>query len=418
MADQQIVDYLKANTGQYPVDTLRQTLIQSGYSPTLVDEAIRHLGLHKSKTTPPRGMFTPPGTTPTPIPSMAPTPVPQDGRAPPRAGDSASGGGVLRVGKLEIPRKTVLLGGAGAVLACALAVGAFLATRKPPPPPKPPPISEVLDDAMKAFDRRDYSSAHELWLEAARSGNAEAQYNLGSLYATGKGVDKNLQEAYKWYSMAAVAGDEAARKRVAQMRPIILKEIGRSRGSGRRIELEAFPGDFFNAPFESVMPKGFSLVARGRVKKGLFAGYERHVFGKPEDPNPEIASMKLFVTAAGGRVYAAERIEMIDARKPWKPIERLSSAGDIRFLAMIIGNDGRHIVGYEFLNDERVSKEEKVATLTRLSSISKDQLLTGKKAVTWLGPATVALWADRGLLHILYVPRSTWPLLEAQVARR
>lgn len=40
----------------------------------------------------------------------------------------------------------------------------------------------------------------------AEQGNAEAQYSLGVCYRCGDGVEKNLEEAIKWYKKAAEQG--------------------------------------------------------------------------------------------------------------------------------------------------------------------------------------------------------------------
>jgi len=45
---------------------------------------------------------------------------------------------------------------------------------------------------------------------AAEKGNTSAMYNLGDAYLKGEGVTKNLEEAVKWYRMAADKGDDAA----------------------------------------------------------------------------------------------------------------------------------------------------------------------------------------------------------------
>ena len=39
----------------------------------------------------------------------------------------------------------------------------------------------------------------------------DSQFNLGQLYQAGSGVPRDLAEAYKWFSIAANAGDTAAR---------------------------------------------------------------------------------------------------------------------------------------------------------------------------------------------------------------
>ena len=44
----------------------------------------------------------------------------------------------------------------------------------------------------------------------AEQGIAGAQYNLGLMYATGRGVPQNHARAYLWFSMAAAQGNEGA----------------------------------------------------------------------------------------------------------------------------------------------------------------------------------------------------------------
>jgi|GEM_PF-4447580 TPR repeat protein len=47
-------------------------------------------------------------------------------------------------------------------------------------------------------------------LEAAESGDLQAQYELGAAFASGDGVPLNLQEAIHWYRQAAEKGHIAA----------------------------------------------------------------------------------------------------------------------------------------------------------------------------------------------------------------
>ncbi len=52
------------------------------------------------------------------------------------------------------------------------------------------------------------------WFErAAEFGVRDSQYNLGIMYARGFGVPVDLAAAYKWFSIAAVAGDADAGKK-------------------------------------------------------------------------------------------------------------------------------------------------------------------------------------------------------------
>ncbi|MBE0616885.1 MAG: sel1 repeat family protein [Proteobacteria bacterium] len=50
----------------------------------------------------------------------------------------------------------------------------------------------------------------DLYLPAAKQGDAGAQYNLGLLYANGQGVPQNYTEAANWYRKAAEQGNASA----------------------------------------------------------------------------------------------------------------------------------------------------------------------------------------------------------------
>ena len=52
----------------------------------------------------------------------------------------------------------------------------------------------------------------EWYKHAAQAGYANAQFNLGTRYTTGKGILKNYIKAYIWTSLAASQGLEVAEK--------------------------------------------------------------------------------------------------------------------------------------------------------------------------------------------------------------
>ena len=65
---------------------------------------------------------------------------------------------------------------------------------------------DVYAKGIKSYERGDYSEAVEWYQIAAEQGEARAQYDLGLMYANGKGVPKDASEAVKWYLKAAVQG--------------------------------------------------------------------------------------------------------------------------------------------------------------------------------------------------------------------
>lgn len=67
--------------------------------------------------------------------------------------------------------------------------------------------AQDFDGAVKAYDAGDYVKALREWLPLAEAGNAEAQYNVGVMYAVGRGVVRDDAEAVRWYRLAAEQGN-------------------------------------------------------------------------------------------------------------------------------------------------------------------------------------------------------------------
>lgn len=67
--------------------------------------------------------------------------------------------------------------------------------------------------ADAAMDKGNYSLAADTYQSVLKlEPNTDAQYNLGSLYAQGKGVPQNYMEAAYWFHQAEMTGDEQAGK--------------------------------------------------------------------------------------------------------------------------------------------------------------------------------------------------------------
>ena len=56
---------------------------------------------------------------------------------------------------------------------------------------------------------------------AADQGDADAQSNLGLMYANGRGVPQDHVQAHKWFDLAGAGGDEDGRKN----RDIVTKKM-------------------------------------------------------------------------------------------------------------------------------------------------------------------------------------------------
>lgn len=69
----------------------------------------------------------------------------------------------------------------------------------------------VMFNTGRGVDR-NFAEAARWYRKAAERGHASAQTNLAILYATGQGVEKNEVIAYAWFSLAAEQGTEQARE--------------------------------------------------------------------------------------------------------------------------------------------------------------------------------------------------------------
>lgn len=59
--------------------------------------------------------------------------------------------------------------------------------------------------------KQDFQQAYALYCNAALMGDAESAYSMGFMYFNGRGVERNLPLAVRWFKQAADAGDEHAR---------------------------------------------------------------------------------------------------------------------------------------------------------------------------------------------------------------
>lgn len=67
-----------------------------------------------------------------------------------------------------------------------------------------------LDQGLRAYQARDYTSAFSTLSPWAESGHPEAQFTLGQMYARGHGVIQSYLDAHKWFNLAASAGHPRA----------------------------------------------------------------------------------------------------------------------------------------------------------------------------------------------------------------
>jgi len=72
-------------------------------------------------------------------------------------------------------------------------------------------------EGLDAAQRGDFQTAMREWRPLAEQGDASAQFNLGVMYANGRGVPEDDREAVKWYRKAAEQGDASAQYNLGVM---------------------------------------------------------------------------------------------------------------------------------------------------------------------------------------------------------
>ena len=71
-------------------------------------------------------------------------------------------------------------------------------------------LSADFNAGYRAYKKGDYVTALKEWRPLAEQGLADAQFFLGLMYASGRGVPQDYKEAEKWYSLAAEKGQADA----------------------------------------------------------------------------------------------------------------------------------------------------------------------------------------------------------------
>ena len=61
--------------------------------------------------------------------------------------------------------------------------------------------SASFNEAMEAFENRDYVSAYRDFSIVAMTGDRDAQFMLGYVYSKGYGITQNYVQAHKWFNL-------------------------------------------------------------------------------------------------------------------------------------------------------------------------------------------------------------------------
>lgn len=79
------------------------------------------------------------------------------------------------------------------------------------------PLAQTFVAGMQAYKAGDYQTAFRVMKYQAEQGHERAQYNLGSMYESGQGTERNYNEAFKWYQKSAEQGNIKSQNNLALM---------------------------------------------------------------------------------------------------------------------------------------------------------------------------------------------------------
>jgi TPR repeat protein len=100
-------------------------------------------------------------------------------------------------------------------------------TAKKPQAQQPKSSGSSMEEATRAYTRGDFATAHRIWEQHAKQGDAQAMSNLGVLYDLGQGVEQDSGRAVHWFESAAKAGH-----------PSGMSNYGRMLEQGRGVEAD------------------------------------------------------------------------------------------------------------------------------------------------------------------------------------
>ncbi len=120
---------------------------------------------------------------------------------------------------------------------------------------------------------QDYSQAVKWYRLAAEQGNADAQRNIGVMYATGLGVTQDDVQAHMWFNLAAAQGD----KNSAKGRDLVEKLMTTADiAKAQRMARQWRPGQ------QSTVPRSSGTTAAGK----RIANVQRDLAALGYDPGP------------------------------------------------------------------------------------------------------------------------------------
>ncbi len=189
-----------------------------------------------------------------------------------------------------------------------------------------------LRTEAKAFEHgngtpRNPEKAAELYCEASRLGDVEAQYNLGWMYAMGRGITRDDATAAYFFTMASKQGDALAERMLRQVgspvaeTPSCLAEPDVHDTAGKDIVARATPEH----------RKVMDLVQKLAPEYGIYPRLAMAIIRAESNFNPAALSPK---NAQGLMQLIPETAERFNVKKPFDPEQNIR--GGLSYLRWLL----------------------------------------------------------------------------------
>lgn len=190
----------------------------------------------------------------------------------------------------------------------------------------------ALRNEAKLFEHgdgtpRNPAKAVELYCEAARLGDVEAQYNLGWMYAMGRGIERDDATAALFFTMAAQQGDMLAERMLRQVgtpitkAPACLSDPELNDTDGHDIVAKATPEH----------RKVMDLVQKLAPEYGVYPRLAMAIIRAESNFNPGAISPK---NAQGLMQLIPETAERFNVKKPFDPEQNIR--GGLAYLRWLL----------------------------------------------------------------------------------
>ena len=174
---------------------------------------------------------------------------------------------------------------------------------------------------------RDPSKAVQLYCEASRLGDVEAQYNLGWMHANGRGIPRDDATAAYFFTMAAKQGDPLSQR--------MLRQVGEpvSKPPECLIDKEGLDnnGQDIIAKAAPEHRKVMDLVLKLSPEYGVYPRLAMAIIRAESNFNPGAVSPK---NAQGLMQLIPETAERFNVRKPFDPEQNIR--GGLSYLRWLL----------------------------------------------------------------------------------